>query len=121
TYLYLIWSGFEIRPNEYLLLFPVYILIMALIGLGAGMMISALTTKYRDFTVLLGFATSLLVYISAVPYPLAEVKEKMPDFAWVVEYNPLTYVIEGFRYMILDTGTFTWGGFLYSLSVAVGL
>lgn len=121
TYVYLLWSGFEISPNENLFLFPLYVLIMALIGLGAGMMISALTTKYRDFTVLLGFATSLLVYISAVPYPLAEVEAKMPEFAWIVQYNPLTYVIEGFRYMILNTGSFSWGGFFYSLSVAIGL
>lgn len=119
TYIFLVWTGSEIYPNDYLLLFPVYVLIMALIGLGAGMMISALTTKYRDFTVLLGFANSLLLYISAVPYPLAEVKTKMSEYAWVVEYNPLTYVIEGIRYMILNTGSFSWGGFFYSFSVAI--
>ncbi|MFO8146664.1 MAG: ABC transporter permease [Bacteroidota bacterium] len=119
TYLYVVWSGVDISPNLNLLLLPVYVLMMALIGLGLGMIISAFTTKYRDLTVLVGFATSLLLYFSAVPYPLKEVKNKMPDYAWIVEYNPLTHIIEGFRYMILDTGTFTWFGFSYTLVIAI--
>lgn len=119
TYLYVVWTGVNIGPNLNLLLLPVYVLMMALIGLGLGMIISAFTTKYRDLTVLVGFATSLLLYFSAVPYPLKEVKNKMPDYAWIVEYNPLTHIIEGFRYMILDTGTFTWFGFSYTLVIAI--
>jgi lipopolysaccharide transport system permease protein len=120
-YLYFLFNGAELSPNSNLLLFPVYVLMMALLGLGAGMTISALTTKYRDLTVLVGFATTLLMYISAVPYPLSEVSEKMPDWAWLVKYNPLTQIIEGFRYMVLDTGTFTWLGFLYTLGVSIVL
>lgn len=119
TYLYVVWSGVDISPNLNLLLLPVYVLMMALIGLGLGMIISAFTTKYRDLTVLVGFATSLLLYFSAVPYPLKEVKNKMPEYAWIVEYNPLTHIIEGFRYMILDTGTFTWFGFSYTLIISI--
>lgn len=92
---------------------------MALLGLGSGMIISAFTTKYRDLTVLVGFATSLLVYVSAVPYPLSEVENKMPDWAWLVKYNPLTQIIEGFRFMILDTGIFTWTGFLYTFILSI--
>lgn len=114
-YIYVVWTGLTIGPNFNLLLFPVYVLMMAMLGLGLGMIISALSTKYRDFTVLVGFATSLLVYFSAVPYPLSEVRERMPKWAWIVEYNPLTQIIEGFRYMILDTGIFTWEGFFYAL------
>ncbi|WP_300438589.1 ABC transporter permease [Christiangramia sp.] len=121
VYLYVIWSGKEISPNSNLLLFPVYVLMMALLGLGLGMIISAFTTKYRDLNVLVGFATSLLVYFSAVPYPLSEVSEKMPDWDWVVKYNPLTQIIEGFRYMILDTGIFTWSGFFYTLVISIVL
>ena len=120
-YLYFLLNGAELSPNSNLILFPVYVIMMALLGLGAGMTISALTTKYRDLTVLLSFATSLLMYISAVPYPLSEVSEKMPDWAWLVKYNPLTQIIEGFRSMILDTGTFTWLGFLYTLGVSIVL
>jgi lipopolysaccharide transport system permease protein len=118
-YGYFLFRGYELSPNANLLLFPVYVLMMALLGLGAGMTISALTTKYRDLTVLVGFAASLLMYISAVPYPLSEVSKKMPEFAWVVKYNPLTQIIEGFRYMVLDTGSFTWMGFFYTLIISV--
>lgn len=120
-YFYFIWQGFDVNPNVNLLLFPVYILMMGLLGLGAGMFISAFTTKYRDLTVLVGFATSLLLYISAVPYPLSEVSDKIPSLAWMVRLNPLAQIIEGFRYMILDTGIFTWSGFFYTLGFSVVL
>lgn len=121
SYIYVLWQGADIHPNYNLFLLPVYILMMAFLGLGLGMIISAFTTKYRDLSILVGFATSLLVYVSAVPYPLSEVSKKMPDWAWVVKYNPLTQIIEGFRYMVLDTGTFTWGGFTYTLGISIFL
>ena len=121
SYLYVIWSGVELSPNENLVLLPVYILMMALYGLGLGMIISAFTTKYRDLTILVGFATSLLLYISAVPYPLSEVEKEMPEYAWIVQYNPLTHIIEGFRYIILDSGIFSWFGFFYTLAISIVL
>mgnify|MGYP003113532776 CR=1 FL=1 len=118
-YFYFLLQGYDLQPNTNLLLFPVYVLMMALLGLGAGMTISALTTKYRDLTVMVGFATSLLMYISAVPYPLSEVSEKIPSLDWLVKYNPMAQIIEGFRYMILDTGIFTWSGFSYTLAFSI--
>ena len=118
-YLYYVFQGFEISPNIHLLLFPVYLLMMALLGLGAGMTISAMTTKYRDLTVLVGFGTSLLMYVSAVPYPLNEATEQLPELAWLIRYNPLTQIIEGFRFMILDFGHFAWGGFVYTLLFSI--
>lgn len=121
VYLYVWYNGAEVSPNEYLILFPIYILIMAFLGLGAGMIISAFTTKYRDLSVLVGFATSLLVYFSAVPYPLSEVSQKLPEWDWLVKYNPLTQVIEGFRFMVLDSGTFSWSGFFYTLIISISL
>jgi len=120
-YIYYVSTGSSVSPNGYLLLFPVYILIIALLGLGLGMVISALTTKYRDLNILVGFGVSLLMYISAVPYPLSEIKEKQPQYSWIVEYNPLTQVIEGFRFMILDTGSFTWMGFGLTLLFSIVL
>ena len=120
-YCYFLLKSHDLHPNLHLVLFPVYVLMMALLGLGAGMIISAMTTKYRDLTVLVGFATTLLMYISAVPYPLSEVEEKMPGWDWLVKYNPLTQIIEGFRYMILNTGLFSWSGFFYTLGVSVVL
>ncbi len=119
-YIYYVSQGSEISPNIYLLLFPIYIIIMALLGLGLGMIISSMTTKYRDLNVLVGFAVSLLMYVSAVPYPLSEAHKKFPPFvADIVTYNPLTQVIECFRFMILDTGSFSWFGFTYTLAVSL--
>ena len=95
-------------------------MMMALLGLGLGMIISSMTTKYRDLTVLVGFGVQLLMYVSAVPYPVSEAKLKFPDYVVpLVEYNPLTQIIEGFRYMLLNTGSFNWYGFLYTLLVSV--
>jgi len=117
-YIYYHMSGVAIAPNSYLFLFPVYVLMMALLGLGLGMIISAFTTKYRDLNVVIGFAVSLLMYLSAVPYPVSEARSKFPDYvANLVEYNPLTQIIEGFRFMVLGTGTFTWFGFAYTLLI----
>ncbi len=119
-YFYYIAQGFSISPNLNLLLFPVYIIMMALLGLGLGMTISSMTTKYRDLNVLVGFAVSLLMYISAVPYPLSEAQKKLPAFvAAIVNYNPLSQIIEGFRYMMLNTGSFSWIGFSYTLVISV--
>ncbi|MAN26637.1 MULTISPECIES: ABC transporter permease [Mesonia] len=118
-YVYYLAIGKEVQPNGNLILFPVYVLMMALMGLGLGMTISAFTTKYRDLTVLVTFAVQLLMYVSAVPFPLSTAKEKLPHFVWVFEYNPITQIIEGFRYMTLDFGTFTWGGFFYALVFSV--
>lgn len=119
-YLYYYFDGKAIHPNMNLLLLPFYIFMMALLGLGVGMLVSSWTTKYRDLNVLLGFGVSLLMYLSAVPYPVAEARVKFPSFvANFVEYNPVTQIVEGFRYMLLNTGTFTWNGFLYTLIVSI--
>jgi lipopolysaccharide transport system permease protein len=114
-YLYYNYSGFTITPNSNLWLFPVYVFMMGFLGLGIGMIISAFTTKYRDLHMLVSFAVSLLMYISAVPFPISEIQKKQPEYAWLLEYNPVAQLIEGFRYMILDTGIFTWFGFFYAL------
>ncbi|WP_339624537.1 ABC transporter permease [uncultured Winogradskyella sp.] len=119
-YLYYLAIGKDIQMNVYAFLFPVYVVMMALLGLGLGMIISSLTTKYRDLTVLVSFGVQLLMYVSAVPYPLAEAKLKFPALvATLVEYNPLTQIIEGFRYMLLNTGAFSWFGFAYTLVLSL--
>ena len=119
-YLYYLSSGAALSVNSNLFLFPVYLLMMALLGLGLGMILSSMTTKYRDMTVVIGFGVSLLMYMSAVPYPLSEARKKFPDWvATFVEYNPLTQIIEGFRYMLLNTGSFSWLGFFYTLIISI--
>lgn len=118
-YMYYVFIGQDISPNAYIVLLPVYIIMMALTGLGLGMVISAMTTKYRDLTVLVGFAVQLLMYVSAVPFPLEEVVKEKPEYAVFFKFNPLAQIIEGFRFMILDYGMFTWGGFFYALSFSI--
>lgn len=119
-YLYYIIKGQALSINNLIVLMPLYVLIMALLGLGFGMILSALTTKYRDLTVLVGFGVSLLMYLSAVPYPVSEAKSKFPAYvSTLVEYNPLTQVVEGFRYMLLDTGSFDTFKFVYTLFVSI--
>lgn len=121
-YIYYLTDGAAISVNSNLVLFPVYVLMMALLGLGLGMIVSSLTTKYRDLAILVNFAVQLLMYVSAVPYPVAEARRKFPPLvATLVEYNPLTQIIEGFRYMMLNSGSFSWGSFVYTLLVSIVL
>ncbi|SHE88545.1 lipopolysaccharide transport system permease protein [Psychroflexus salarius] len=118
-YVFYVSSGASVSPNSNLLLFPVYVLMMALSGLGLGMIISAFTTKYRDLTQLLTFAVQLLMYLSAVPFPMSKVKNDLPEYYWAFKYNPLAQIIEGFRYMTMDVGLFSWLSFGYALGFSV--
>ena len=86
------------------LLIPVLVILMAGIGLGLGIIISSLTTKYRDFTVLIGFAVQLLMYATPVAYPLSFLKDK--SFGPIIAWNPLSPIVEGFRYALFHTGSF---------------
>ena len=119
-FIYYYATGYKLSINSNIVLFPVYVVIMAMLGLGLGMIFSSLTTKYRDLTVLLTFAVQLLMYVSAVPYPMSEAKSKFPPLvANIVEYNPLTQIMEGFRYMLLDIGEFNLVRFLYTLGISL--
>jgi len=100
-------KGASFHPNAYSLLFPFLLLLMAMLGLGLGMVISAMTTKYRDLTFLITFGIQLMMYLTTVIYPLSAVRQKYPDYAWMAEYNPMTAIIEAFRYGFLGQGTFT--------------
>ncbi len=102
-----------------ILLFPVIIVLMALLGLGAGMIISAMTTKYRDLAFLVGFGVQLLMYATTVIYPLSTALKKYPAYSWIIEYNPMTPIIETFRYGFLGEGAFTWQSLAYSTLVTL--
>ncbi len=101
------------------LFFPFLVALMGVLGLGLGMIISSLVTKYRDLSFLVGFGVQLLMYVSAVMYPMALLKEKLPNFGWLIEYNPLAYVIETARYMLLNEGSISTSGLLYTVCVTV--
>ncbi|WP_218029041.1 ABC transporter permease [Segetibacter aerophilus] len=94
------------------LLVPLLVIMMAAMGLGAGIIISSLTTKYRDFTVLIGFAVQLLMYATPVAYPLSYLKNE--SVINVVRYNPLTPIIEAFRFSLFNKGDFNGFQLLYS-------
>ncbi len=106
-------------PQIELILLPILIVLMGFLGLGLGMIISSMTTKYRDLTFLVGFGVQLLMYASAVMYPMELIKQKVeagviPKFAGAfIEYNPMTTIIEMFRYMTLGTGAFKMSDLIY--------
>jgi lipopolysaccharide transport system permease protein len=92
---------------------------MGVLGLGLGMFISSLVTKYRDFSNLVGFGVQLLMYLSAVMYPMVLIKEKLPTYGWIVGYNPLAYIIETTRYMLLNVGQISIYGLGYTFLVTI--
>jgi lipopolysaccharide transport system permease protein len=94
------------------LLVPLLVLMMAGMGLGLGIIISSLTTKYRDFAVLIGFAVQLLMYATPVAYPLSYIKGK--SYEWLITANPLTPIVEGFRYALFGKGSFDAVHLMYS-------
>lgn len=100
-------------------LFPVILLMMAALGLGTGMIISAMTTKYRDLAFLVSFGVQLLMYATPVIFPLSVAIEKYPNYSWVIEYNPMSAMIEIFRYGFLGSGAFSWFGLIYSMVVTL--
>jgi lipopolysaccharide transport system permease protein len=120
-YLYYYLQGAAISLNGIFLFFPFLIFIMGMLGLGLGMFISSLVTKYRDFTYLIGFGVQLLMYLSAVMYPIALIKEKLPTYGWLVQYNPLAYIIEATRYMLLNVGQISLLGLVYTVLVTVSV
>ena len=96
------------------LMIPVYIFIMAFIGLGLGIVFSSLTTKYRDLSVLLGFGIQLLMYATAVNYPLSFVAQKSPSLYAIMKYNPLAALVDGFRICVLK-GTVNFHSLIYPI------
>ena len=102
---YFLICGSDIHPNIAILLTPVLLLIMAGLGLGLGIIISSLTTKYRDLRFLITFGVQLFMYATPVVYPLSMVPDKYKPF---ILANPMTPIIETFRYCYLGKGTFEW-------------
>jgi lipopolysaccharide transport system permease protein len=110
-------KGYPIAVSINWLLLPVLMVVFAALSLGLGIIISSLTTKYRDFTVLVTFSIQLLMYATPIAYPLSFLQGS--EYAWVIELNPLTSLVEAFRYILLGKGTFTIGSLLYSFGFAL--
>lgn len=105
-------NGSNVHPNMYVLLTPLLLLLMAGISLGLGIIFTSLTTKYRDLTFLIIFGVQLLMYATPIIYPASVVPEK---YRIIIAANPLTAIVETFRYAYLGSGTFNPGDLLYSV------
>jgi len=108
-------QDYSVLPQLNLLLFPLLVVLMALLGLGLGMIISSMTTKYRDLTFLVQFGVQLLMYGSAVMYPMAYFKDKLPDYYWLIEWNPIAVIIESFRTMVFGVASLDMYKLVYTV------
>ena len=115
---YLVQQPELIHPSWLLLLFPLLVLLMAGYAISLGMIISSLTTKYRDLVQLISFGITLFMYATPIIYPVENVPERYKAF---VLLNPLAPIVESFRYVFLGSGSFSIGGLLYSSILMVVL
>jgi len=110
---FVVTQQYHFQFGWHILLLPFIIIIMAAMGLGLGIIISSLTTKYKDLSVLIGFGVQLLMYITPVPYPLSYLENK--SYSVFIEWNPLSPLVEGFRYSLFGEGMFSVPMLLYSM------
>lgn len=111
----MIWFHFHGYPVHFslnILLLPLLLLLMAGIGLGLGIIVSSITTKYRDFSVLMTFAVQLAMYATPIVYPLSFIEKA--GYGWLVRLNPLTPIVEAFRFALFQRGTVTLSDLLYA-------
>lgn len=108
------YRGIEITPSRLSLLTPLLLLLLAALATGLGIFVSALTIKYRDLSFLLNFGIQLMMYATPVIYPLSTVPE---NYRWILLLNPLTPIMEAFRYSFLGQGSFSWSQLGFSAVV----
>ncbi len=109
-------SGASFTPNIYIILIPVLIILMAGLGLGFGIILSSLTTKYRDLMNLVGFGVQLWMYGTPIVYPLSELSGNLK---LLILLNPITSIVETFRFALLGAGTVNWLHLLYSFGFMI--
>lgn len=111
VYVYFYATGANLSVNWTIILFPYLIFLIAFHAMSWGMIVSSLTTKYRDLTQLVNFGVQLFMYATPVIYPLSAAPEK---YRFILELNPLTPIFEAFKYSCMGCGSLDWGGLLYS-------
>lgn len=111
VYIFFAVNGAPVKINGYILLFPFLVFLTAFHALSWGLIISALTTKYRDLRQLVSFGVQLLMYATPVIYPMSTTSGKIRT---ILELNPLTPIFEAFKYSCMGCGSLSWGGLLYS-------
>lgn len=99
---YFYFNGSSIRPGWWILLTPLLLVQMAALGLGVGILVSSMTTKYRDLAFAVGFGVQLWMYATPIVYPLSQIPTK---WQWLFALNPMTAIVETFRYAFLGSGT----------------
>ncbi len=115
-YLFYICKGMEVHITSYIFFLPLLVLMLAGLGLGFGLLITSVTTKYRDLTFLVQFGVQLWMYATPVIYPLSNLTTgRAAQYLWLMKLNPLTSILETFKLAFLGTGTFSWEYFSYSL------
>ena len=102
------YRGTVIIPNSSIILLPLLVIQMALLGLGVGIIISSITTKYRDLSILVGFGMQLWMYATPVVYPVSQVVSLNGMLEKLIMLNPVSPIINNFRYVILGSGRFEW-------------
>ncbi|HON51984.1 MAG TPA: ABC transporter permease [Bacteroidales bacterium] len=117
-YVYFYFQGAHIQFTMYAWLFPILLVLMGGLGLAMGIIVSALTTKYRDLTFLVGFGVQLFMYATPVIYPLSQIPEKYHVY---IMLNPMTGVIETFRLAFLGVGIMNWTALWYSMATMIVL
>ncbi|MBO4621199.1 MAG: ABC transporter permease [Paludibacteraceae bacterium] len=116
---YLLFTDVEVRPNLYALLLPLLVVILAGLALGFGILFSSMTTKYRDLQMLLSFFVSLWMYATPVIYPLSTITN--PTVRLAMQCNPVTGIVEFFKYGVLGVGCHEWWMLGYSATFTVVL
>ena len=106
VYLYYFAIGVDFHLNAALLLLPLLIIMLGALGLGFGMIISSMTTKYRDLRFMISFGVQLWMYATPVIYPLSVMRQSYPHYVWVLAANPLTAILETFKYAFTGVGEF---------------
>lgn len=116
-------TGQGVAPNWWMLMTPVLVLQLAMLSLGCGIIISALTTKYRDLAMLVGFGTQLWMYASPVAYDMYSFAAFAPGGKWHALYmcNPVTPIVNLFRYGYLGIGSMEWQYYAISWGVTLAL
>lgn len=107
-------QGCNIHISSLVWIIPVLMLQTAVLGLGVGIIISSLTTKYRDLTILVGFGIQLWMYVTPVVYPMTSVSGNLKT---IILLNPMSAVIQNYKYVLLGIGTFEFGYWIISLMV----
>lgn len=107
-------TGANVHPNLLVTALPIFLTHIALLGTGTGLIISSLTTKYRDLNVLVSFGLTLWMYLTPVVYPVSQIPE---SFRWIMLLNPVAPILETFRFAFLGSGSFEWIYLLISAAI----